>query len=61
MDMGYPQPPTTVQTDNSMEYVFENKILKQLISKQIDMCFYCIQYKVKLQKITVYCRENIKY
>ena len=30
MDMGYPQPPTTVQTDNSMEYVFENKILKQV-------------------------------
>ena len=40
VEMGYPQPPTPVQTDNSFSEGFSNRQVKQRQSKAIDMPFY---------------------
>jgi hypothetical protein len=40
-EMGWPQPPTPVHTDNSCAAGIANNTVKQRRSKAIDMRFYC--------------------
>ena len=46
-DMGYPQPPTPVQTDNSTASGIVNDTVKQQRSKAIDMRFYWVRDRIK--------------
>jgi hypothetical protein len=45
VEMGYPQPATPVQTDNSTACGIANDNIKQQRSRAIDMCFYCPEIK----------------
>ena len=47
IEMGYPQPATSVQTDNSFSKGFSNPQEKQRRSKAINMLFYWIQDRFK--------------
>ena len=38
--MNWPQPPTTIQVDNSTAVGIANQSIKQKMSKAIDMSFY---------------------
>jgi hypothetical protein len=43
IEIGHPQPHTALQVDNSTAVGFASKIIKQKMSKAIDMCFYWLQ------------------
>jgi hypothetical protein len=42
-EMGWPQPPTPIQTDNSTACGIANGTLRQRKSKAMDMRFYCVR------------------
>jgi hypothetical protein len=46
-ELGHPQPPTPMQTDNSTAAGFANDTIKQKRSKAIDMRFYWIKDRVR--------------
>jgi hypothetical protein len=46
-EMGYPQPPTLVQTDNSTACSIANDNIKQQQSRAIDMRFYWVRDRVR--------------
>ena len=41
-EMGHPQPPTPIQTDNTTLTGFVKKSLHQKATKSVDMTFYCM-------------------
>jgi hypothetical protein len=43
-EMGHPQPPTPIQTDNEVAVVLAQNTVKERRSKAIDMRFYWIRY-----------------
>jgi hypothetical protein len=47
IEMGYPQPPTPLQTDNNTAAGISNSTVKQRCSKAINMRFYWIRDRVK--------------
>ena len=47
IDLGHPQPPTLVITDNVCAKRIVNDTMKQRRSKAIDMRFYWIWYRIK--------------
>jgi hypothetical protein len=53
-EMGYPQPTTPIQLDNSMAAAFANESIKQRRSRAIDMRFYWIQDRVKQGQYHIY-------
>jgi hypothetical protein len=53
-EMGYPQPPTPVQVDNSTANGFANNQIKQQKSKAMQMRFYWIQDRVKQKQFHIY-------
>jgi predicted transposase YdaD len=53
-EMGYPQPPTPVQTDNSMACGIANDNIKQQRSRAIDMRFYWVRDRVKQNQFHIY-------
>ena len=55
-DMNHPHPPTPMQVDNTTKVAFVNNILKQGISKAIDMRSYWIQDRVDQKIFMVYWR-----
>jgi hypothetical protein len=57
-EMGYPQPPTPVQVDNSTANGFANKQIKQQKSKAMQMQFYWIQDRVQQKQFHVYWRPG---
>ena len=62
--MGHPQPVTHVQTDNSIENGIANNILRQSLSKSVDMRFYCIPDQTKQDHFHVFWKpvtENLGY
>jgi hypothetical protein len=57
-EMGYPQPPTPVQVDNSTANGFANNQIKQQKSKAMQMRFYWIQDRVKQKQFHIYWRPG---
>jgi hypothetical protein len=53
-EMGYPQPPTLVQTDNSTACSIANDNIKQQRSHAIDMRFYWIHNRVHQNQFNIY-------
>jgi hypothetical protein len=53
-EMGYPQPPTPVQTDNSTACGIANDNIKQQQSRAIDMRFYWIRDRVQQKQFNIY-------
>jgi hypothetical protein len=54
MEMGHPQPPTTIQVDNSTAAGIANNSVKQKRSKAMDMRFYWIQDRIKQNHFRVF-------
>jgi hypothetical protein len=53
-EMGHPQPPTPVQTDNACAAGILNSTVKQRRSKAIDMRFYWVRDRIRQQQFKVY-------
>jgi hypothetical protein len=53
-ELGHPQPPTPIQTDNSMASSFAASTVKQKRSKTIDMSYYCLQDRQAQKQIRVF-------
>ena len=56
--MGYPQPPTPVQVDNSTACRIANDNIKLQRSKAIDMRFYWVRDRVDQNQFKVYWRPG---
>jgi hypothetical protein len=57
-EMGWPQPPTPIQTDNSTASGIANGTLRQRKSKAMDMRFYWVQDRVKQGRFLVYWKPG---
>jgi hypothetical protein len=57
-ELGHPQPPTPIQTDNSTAAGIANDTVKQKRSKAIDMRFYWIRDRVRQGHFHVYWRKG---
>jgi hypothetical protein len=53
-ELGYPQPPTPVQVDNTTAVGIANDTVKQRRSKAIEMRFYWIRDRVKQGQFHIY-------
>jgi hypothetical protein len=58
-ELGHPQPPTPLQTDNSTAAGIANDSVKQKRSKAIDMRFYWICNRVRQGQFLVYWKKGI--
>jgi hypothetical protein len=58
VEMGHPQPPTPIQTDNSCAAGITNGTVRQRKSKAMDMRFYWVQDRVRQQQFIVYWRQG---
>ena len=58
-DMGYPQPATPIQADNSCAVGLANDTVKQKRSKAIDMRFYWVKDRVKQKQFLIYWRKGV--
>jgi hypothetical protein len=59
-EMGYPQPPTPIVTDNSTAAGIANDTVKQKRSKAIDMRFYWIRDRVRQGQFIIYWRKGAR-
>jgi hypothetical protein len=57
-ELGHPQPPTPIQTDNSTAAGIANDTVKQKRSKAIDMRFYWIRDRVRQGQFIVYWKKG---
>mgnify|MGYP006356563395 FL=1 len=57
-ELGHPQPPTPIQTDNSTAAGIANDTVKQKRSKAIDMRFYWIRDRVRQGQFHIYWRKG---
>ena len=57
-ELGHPQPPTPVQTDNSTASGIANDTVKQKRSKAIDMCFYWVRDRVRQNQFHIFWRKG---
>ena len=57
-EMGHPQPPTPIQTDNTTACDFANDKLKQNLTCTIDMRFYWVRDRVKQGHFTIYWKPG---
>jgi hypothetical protein len=55
-ELGYPQPPTVLVTNNSTATGIANNTVKQKRSRAIDMCFYWTLDRVRQGQFHVICR-----
>jgi hypothetical protein len=58
IELGHPQPPTPIQTDNSTAAGIANDSVKQKRSKAMDMRFYWIRDRVRQGQFLVYWRKG---
>jgi hypothetical protein len=59
-ELGHPQPPTPIQTDNSTAAGIANNSVKQKRSKAMDMRFYWIRDRVRRGQLLVYWRKGAR-
>ncbi|NNE46316.1 MAG: hypothetical protein HKN37_06620, partial [Rhodothermales bacterium] len=57
-ELGHPQPPTPLQTDNSTATGIANDTVRQRRSKAMDMRFYWIRDRVRQKQFHVYWRKG---
>jgi hypothetical protein len=57
-ELGHPQPPTPIQTDNSTACGIVNDTVKQRRSKAIDMRFYWMRDRVRQGQFFIYWRKG---
>jgi hypothetical protein len=57
-EMGHPQPPTPIQTDNSMATGFANEKIRQRRSRAMDMRFYWLQDRIRQNQFLVYWKPG---
>jgi hypothetical protein len=57
-ELGHPQPPTPIQTDNSTAVGITNDTVKQKRSKAIDMRFYWIRDRARPGQFHIYWRPG---
>ena len=57
-EMGHPQPPTPIQTDNEVAVGLALNNVKQRRSKATDMCFYWIRDQIQQGHFLVYWRPG---
>jgi hypothetical protein len=57
-EMGHPQPPTIIVTDNQCAEGIANDTVKQKRSKAIDMRFYWIRDRVEQKQFQIYWRKG---
>jgi hypothetical protein len=58
-ELGHPQPPTPIKTDNSTATGIANDTVKQKRSKAIDMRFYWIRDRVRQGQFHIYWKPGI--
>jgi hypothetical protein len=58
-ELGHPQPPTPLVTDNSTASGIANESVKQKRSKAMDMRFYWVRNRVRQGQFLVYWRRGI--
>jgi hypothetical protein len=58
-ELGHPQPPTPIVTDNSTAAGIANDTVKQKLSKAIDMHFYWIRDHVRQGQFHIYWKRGI--
>jgi hypothetical protein len=58
-ELGHPQPPTPIQTDNSTAAGIANDTVKQKRSKAIDMRFYWIRDRVRQNQFHIHWKKGI--
>ena len=58
LDLGHPQPPTPIQTDNACAAGIANNTVKQKRSKAIDMRLYWVRDRVRAKEFMVYWRRG---
>jgi len=58
-ELGHPQPPTPIQTDNSTAAGIANDTVKQKRSKAIDMRFYWIRDRVRQGQFQIFWKKGI--
>jgi hypothetical protein len=59
-ELGHPQPPTPMETDNTTATGYSNGTIKQKLTKAMDMRFYWIKDRVKQGQLNVYWGRAIK-
>jgi hypothetical protein len=57
-ELGHPQPPTPVQTDNSTAAGYSNNTIKQKRSKAMDMRFSWLQCRERQRQLIIYWRPG---
>ena len=58
LDLGHPQPPTPIQTDNDTATGLANETIKQKHSKTVDMRFHWIRDRIGQKQFQVYWRPG---
>jgi hypothetical protein len=58
IDMGHPQPPTPLKTDNSTAYGILTSLVRQKHSKPFDMRFYWLKDRIKQNQFQVYWKPS---
>ena len=57
-ELGHPQPPTPIQTDNSTAHGIANDTVKQKRSKAIDMRFYWVRDRVRQKQFHIFWQKG---
>ena len=57
-ELGHPQPPTPIVTDNNVAAGIANESVKQKRSKAMDMRYYWVRDRVKQQQFVIYWRQG---
>jgi hypothetical protein len=57
-DMGHPQPPTPLKTDNSTAHGILTSLVKQKRSKAFDMRFYWLKDRINQKQFHVYWKPG---
>jgi len=58
LDLGHPQPPTPICTDNSTANGFLNETIKSKLTKAIDTQFYWLIDRMHKNQFTVYWKPD---
>ena len=61
IEMGHPQPPTLIQTDNSTALGYVNSSIKIKRTKAMDMRFHWIKDRISQKEFLVYWRSGLTY
>ena len=58
IEMGHPQPPTLIQTDNTTAVSKDNDSIAQKYSKALDMCWNWLKDQIHRKRYDVYFKPG---